>query len=199
MPKWLIVLLACGAIWYFWRQPGSVELAPGVMAPNPPLQTMLREYISHRVADIEVAEVAKFKIKAKVLGRKDYLFGRESDLSPTDLALGWGNMSDQRVVDQIEISQSGRFYFWRVSSFPIPRREIQTHSANMHLIPADELVARTIKQVRIGDIVEISGSLVNATTTSGWYWNSSTTREDTGAGACELIWVEDMVIVTPEA
>ena len=27
----------------------------------------------------------------------------------------------------------------------------------------------------------------------GWRWRSSLTREDTGAGACELVWVERIV------
>ena len=37
---------------------------------------------------------------------------RESDLAPVDLALGWGRMSDEAILKDIQISQSGRFYFW---------------------------------------------------------------------------------------
>jgi hypothetical protein len=29
---------------------------------------------------------------------------------------------------------------------------------------------------------------------SGWRWVSSLSREDTGAGACELIWVESLSV-----
>ena len=46
-------------------------------------------------------------------------------------------MSDEAVIDQIEISQSGRWYRWHSDALLIPKLEIQTHSANMHLIPAD--------------------------------------------------------------
>ncbi|MCW9000949.1 MAG: hypothetical protein OQK04_19715, partial [Kangiellaceae bacterium] len=121
----------------------------------------------------------------------------EADLSPVDLALGWRNMSDESVLEKIDISQSGRFYRWYVDSFPIPRREIEVHSANMHLIPSNELVADTISKVRKGDIVEISGSLVSVVSNKdGWRWKSSLTRNDTGSGACELIWVEDIYIAT---
>jgi hypothetical protein len=28
----------------------------------------------------------------------------------------------------------------------------------------------------------------------GWRWRSSLTREDTGAGACELVWVERIAV-----
>jgi len=132
-----------------------------------------------------------------VLAKKNYHLGREADLSPTDLALGWGNMSDERILEQIKISQSGRFYFWRVDSFPIPRHEIETSSANMHLIPANESVKSTIKNIRPGDLVEMSGSLVNVTANKGdWHWSSSLTRNDTGNGACELVWVKSLRIVT---
>ena len=124
--------------------------------------------------------------------------GRESDLSPVDLALGWGNMSDERILSDIEISQSGRFYRWQVDSFPIPRREIETHSANMHLIPANEAVKDEIEKVREGEIIEISGSLVEVLSNNdGWRWTSSLTRTDTGSGACELILVDSFNIVTP--
>lgn len=120
------------------------------------------------------------------------------NLSPTDLALGRGNMSDETILDQIEISQSGRFYRWRVESFPLPRREIETSSANMHLIPANDAVNSMIKEIRNGDIIELSGSLVDVVADDDdWRWISSQNRNDTGKGACELIWVKSLQIVTP--
>jgi hypothetical protein len=84
-----------------------------------------------------------------------------------------------------------------VKEFPIPRREIETSSANMHMIPADPGVKRELEQVRQGQVVHIEGFLVDASRTDGWHWNTSMTRDDTGAGACELVYVESMDIVTP--
>jgi hypothetical protein len=40
--------------------------------------------------------------------------------------------------------------------------------------------------------VIVRGYLVEARGADGWRWRSSLTREDTGAGACELIWVESV-------
>ena len=37
-----------------------------------------------------------------------------------------------------------------------------------------------------------SGSLVRIKAKDGWYWNTSLTRNDTGAHACEVIWVTDL-------
>ena len=51
-------------------------------------------------------------------------------------------MSDQEAVLQsIDISQSGRWYLvWTTRDFPIPRRAIETQSANMHMVPANGMV-----------------------------------------------------------
>ena len=191
----LLIILGC---WSIYNRTGQVQLGPGVMAPDAPLQRTLHSPISHRVNAYEITELAEFSLKAKVLAKKDYQSDRGAALSPADLALGWGNMSDESILEQIKISQSGRFYFWRVDSFPIPRREIETHSANMHLIPANDSVKQVISKIRKGDLVELSGSLVKvASTSDNWTWNTSLTRDDTGNGACELIWVKSLNIVSP--
>ena len=37
--------------------------------------------------------------------------------------------------------------------------------------------------------VRIDGWLVEASASDGWRWRSSTTRDDTGGGACEVVYV----------
>jgi len=81
--------------------------------------------------------------------------------------------------------------YWHVQHFPIPRQEIETHSANMHMIAATPAVERALKSVRVGQIVKLTGYLVEVRAADGWTWRSSLTREDTGAGACELVWVTE--------
>jgi len=68
-----------------------------------------------------------------------------------------------------------------------------THAANMHLIPATHGVAHALSQVRKGHVVSLRGQLVDVLRVrEGLHVRSSLTREDTGAGACELIWVDDL-------
>lgn len=184
--------------WKLYNHESQASLGPGVMVNEVPQQYSIVSPVSHSVDDYTINEVATFSIKAKVLAKENYYSGREADLSPTDLALGWGNMSDESVLEKIQITQSRRFYYWRVQSFPIPRQEIENQSANMHIIPASDSVKSIIGNIRTGDIIEISGSLVNVISNDdGWFWNSSQTRSDTGKGACELIWVKNIRIVTP--
>ncbi len=169
MKKIFILALVLGAGWHFYTQPGQVTLGPGVQVEEAPWQQAASSPDSHRVDDYTITEFAEFRMKAKVLSKKNYFMGREADLSPTDLTLGWGNMSDESILDKIEISQSGRFYRWRVTEFPVPRREIETSSANMHLIPATDAVASVIQEIRNGDIIQLSGSLVKVLSDEdGW-------------------------------
>jgi hypothetical protein len=38
-------------------------------------------------------------------------------------------------------------------------------------------------------VVQLQGWLIRTDDPSGWHWRSSLSREDTGAGACELVLV----------
>lgn len=194
MLRLVVLLLAILVLWKL-LQPDRVELGPGVLAAADPVQTAIDSAPAIERDGYRITPLAGLQIRAKVLGRESYYSGREADLSPLDLALGWGRMSDEDILAGIDISQSGRWYRWRSEAPPIPRREIETHSANMHLIPADEIVEDTLDDIRQGQIVELKGYLVRADTSDGWRWVSSLSRNDTGARSCELVYVERARIV----
>ena len=141
-----------------------------------------------------IIPLQSFQIEARVLSTKNYSLGREADLSPVDFALGWGSMSDEAILSKVDISQSNRFYYWHVDEFPIPRRDIETQSANMHMIPATSQIEKMLKAVRPGQVVKFSGYLIEAKASDGWHWKSSLSREDTGNGACELVFVKALTV-----
>ena len=156
-----------------------------------PLQTDVPTGMSlQAIGETHLRPLAGFSIEARVLGREDYRIGREADISPTDLALGWGRMTEDAVISQLNISQGGRWYrySWKDAP-PIPVEEIVRSSANMHMIPADDAVAAALRRIERGQRVRIDGWLVEANTNTGWRWRSSLTREDSGGGACELVYV----------
>ncbi len=176
----LIALLVCGGYQY-WHAHRIHAPAVGVTA------SMDHAWNAY---GYEITPLEKFNFEARVLRSEHYSMDRESQLAPVDLALGWGPMATQPVLDKVSITQSNRFYYWHVDEFPISRREIEVHSANMHMVPANADVERALNSVRPGQQVRFSGFLIEARGTDGWRWKSSLTREDTGAGACELVWVE---------
>lgn len=139
----------------------------------------------------QVKPLATFSVRARVLSREDYSLGKEADLSPIDLALGWKRMADPAVYEALNISQGGRWYrySWRDQP-PIALQEIIESSANMHMIPASDAVGRALRKARKGSFIRITGKLVEVSQPNGWRWTSSLTRSDSGANSCELVFVE---------
>src|SRR4029077_5361074 len=136
---------------------------------------------------------ARYDITARILSREDYHFDLLADLIPEDLALGWGPMSDNRVLRAFKITQGARFYSWiPKQDLPIPRQDVIEHSANTHVIPADSAVRRQLMRLRVGQVVHLTGFLVDAVRDDGAYINTSLTRSDTGAGSCEVVLVEQV-------
>ncbi len=176
--------------WYTHR---PIIHGPGMIAPRIPIQINLRQKLSFRYKDYVITPLAMFDLEARVLGIKKYRFDRQADLSPYDVALGWGRMSDETVLNALSITQSNRFYYWWGKRFPISGQAIAVSSANMHLIPANQDITKQLRRVRKGHVVSIKGFLVRADV-GNWHWISSMTRQDTGAGACELIWVQNFAI-----
>jgi len=172
----------------------DVTQPPGVLAPDDPQQVDILERSWDR-GDAHFTALAQFDMRGRVLSTNHYSFDKEASLSPVDLALGWGRMSDSEVLDELRIRQSGRCYFWRPHfghAFPIPMKEVISHSANMHMIPANDEIRKTLEDVRTGEVVDLKGYLVLVTRPGGWRWKSSLSRTDTGMGACEIVWVEQL-------
>ena len=203
------VLLACLLLglagWWLSDRPGRGDalpeavhegssrcpLPPSIARSGPPLQSDVPGGLApFPMAASRLVPLAGFSLDGRVLSRKDYHSGREADWSPTDLALGWDGMARDEVLERLEIRQSGRWYHYRWQNDPpLPPREIVRSSANMHMIPATGEVARALAGIRAGQRVRIDGWLVEVQADDGWRWRSSTSREDTGGGACEVVYV----------
>ena len=141
------------------------------------------------VSGAKVTPLAGFSVEARVLGLEPYSLGREAEYSPADLAVGWGRMRDDAVLDRLSFRHGGRFFRYRWEGQPpIPQHEIIRSVANMHIVPANDEVTAALKRVRIGQQVRVDGWLVRIDAADGWHWRSSLTREDDGNGACELVY-----------
>lgn len=186
-----LVGLAGLGLYQHLQQGGPINPGEGVLVAEEPVQANT-EAAAFQFKGYALQPLQNFALAARVLASERYHTGREADLSPLDLALGWGPMSDGTVLEKISISQSGRFYHWRVQELPIPRRDIERSSANMHMIPADDVIAGKLKALKPGQTVRLEGWLVEARAPDGWRWRSSLTRDDTGNGACELVFVRDV-------
>ena len=195
MKKGLIALAILIVVIIYFFYPETVITYPaGITVPDQPIQTSISIIKKWELDEFYFNALAEYQIKARVLSRNNFSLGKESEVSPFDLALGWGSMSNQSVIDKIDISQSNRWYRWRADVLPIPAKEISLNSANVHIIPKDETINDKFDDVYSGSLIEMKGYLVEITTADGWRWKSSLKRDDTAGGSCELFWVEDLVV-----
>ena len=194
--KSLCVLASIGALTFgYWYEHRPITYPPGVLISSDPEQTLEADATPIAYHTFQLKPLAHFTVDARVLHRKIYRYDRQSSLAPVDLALGWGPMSNQGVLDRLTISQSMRFYWYEYQlPPPIAPEEIVSHSTNVHVIPATEEVARHCKALRVGALIHLRGELVEATgpELGTGAWGSSLSRTDTGNGACELMWVEEV-------
>ena len=173
------------AVWHL-HSTRDIHREPGVLAAADPVQTLIDSAPIVEHGDFRLRPRADFSATVRVLHREDYSLGELARLVPTDFAVGWGRMSDSSVLRDIEISQANRFYFWRTENWPLERGEIESHSANWHVIPDNDAVSRTLAGLRPGSLVELRGRLVDVEGKEGGT-STSLSRDDTGAGACEIL------------
>jgi hypothetical protein len=69
--------------------------------------------------------------------------------------------------------------------------------SNNHLISDDENIRGMVKDIRIGDQIRVRGYLASYSSEQGGKRGTSTTRTDTGDGACETLFVEQFDIIGP--
>lgn len=192
-----LIVLALYLVWGQWQQRAVAVHTAAPIAPAAPIQQPLARGAAPVFSKkgYIISAQASYVLEARLLSRKNYTFGREADLSPVDFALGWGPMSANALLEDINIRQSGRFYYLRWQNPQVRQATVMHNSANTHIIPANSTVAKRVKAMRPGQVVRLEGYLVNVLAKDNWHWHTSLSRTDTGAGACELFWVEHAEVV----
>jgi len=194
---WLIaiaLMLATAGGWHWWTSERPVNRPPGVIAPAEPKQVDLDTPETFTAKGYTFAKRARFDITARLLHKSRYRVDAEAGLAPYDLGVGWGPLSDSAILDQLEFSQMGRWFFWnpKRGEFPLSREMMVTHLAQMHMIPATDEIASRLDRLRPGQLVSVSGYLVDVRGANGFAWKTSLSRSDTGDGSCEVVWVESL-------
>ena len=185
----LLVLALFGAYDYLRSRP--IGWRPGILVAAEPGQVDLVDAAPVEHGSFRLIPRARFVAEARVLSRSRYRTGALAEASPLDIAVGWGPMSDSAVLADIEVTQANRFYFWHYDEEPpIARNVIETHSANWHLVPGSASVWKSLRGIRVGDIVKLQGELVDVERPDLGVMRTSLRRDDTGAGACEVILVD---------
>ncbi len=96
---------------FVWWEHRPVAQPEGVLVPETPQQISIPDAERKPVVinDQVIEPLASYKIRARVLSKERYWMDPGSKISPIDLALGWGPMSDSRVIEDLSISQGQLF------------------------------------------------------------------------------------------
>ncbi len=163
---------------------------PGITVLDSPVQETLEYAKVFEKEGYQIQALYKYKIKGKVLAFGNFFFTSAPKLSPYDITLGWQELSDQAIIDQIQFTHMPRYVSWNYSNdFALSHEYVNSHVSNNHIIPADRKISDILSDVRVGDIITLSGYLVYVSK-DNMSWTSSTSRFDQGDGACEVMWVD---------
>ena len=145
---------------------------------------------------------AQYQISGRVLVNQEYssnIFDMRARLCPLDIGLGWMELGDPLVDEQITWwNQSDRtlHFDWDIAP-PYPYEYINAHVSNNHVIPATGNLEAALNTLKRNDLVLMEGLLVDASAKFlgvEYTVNTSMYREDTGQGACETFYVTRLVV-----
>ncbi len=191
----VVVMAACLTallVYAVGRWPVSHE--PGILVPELPTQTPPKSprLIEREQDGYQLTPLADYSIRARVLGTERYRFDSVSDLVPLDLALGWSSMSDSAVLDRTHVFQTQRHFYYLMPSAIISADAAKISAANTHVIPADDVIRAELFELKTGDVVCLTGQLVEVDGPKGMTMRSSLRRDDSGDGACEILYVRSV-------
>ncbi|MFM7468284.1 MAG: hypothetical protein ACKO37_02140, partial [Vampirovibrionales bacterium] len=173
-----------------------------------PLQRMVSKpyFIKPLTPEVVITAKAAYEVDANILSFKPYDTWLERLLSagdpltsiiPVDVALVWGIPWTEEAKAHIQVWQRDRWYYYQWDgASPYNGETLKVHSSNHHLIPANETIRRVLQGLRPYTHVYFKGYLVDVHVKrhgqAPYTLASSTTREDSGGGACEIMYVTDV-------
>jgi len=195
--KLVIICLVAYAGFYGWAH-RSMSQPEGVIVSSEPLQTPLsaKDQQPIQYQNMTLKPMADYTLTGRVLSTEQYWFDPNAKISPVDLALGWGAMSDSGVLKQLHVSQTDRSYSYSWQGAPsLDDKTIVHNSANMHILPANPFIKKITSNLRVGQVVSLKGSLVYVELPGGGEWRTSLSRDDTGRDGSEVMFVTEVNIV----
>ncbi len=201
------IIIATSFLWLlvsFWNRndlPGNIEYVNEIA--NEPEQTTTREKPFYAtVNDVEylIEPEYAYDLTGMIVsyrqheGNSRMHLQANDHLNVADVCVVWGNNTK---------SELQRLDFWNgIFTCNVFTRDMQAWESfdmdqlsNNHLISDDEFIRRQVRKVQIGDQIRVRGYLASYSNPDGGKRGTSTTRTDTGDGACETVFVESFRIV----
>ena len=191
----------------FWNRnelPGRIAFAPPIDAE--PLQTRTGKQpfdVEYNGVTYRVEPEYEYDITGMIVSYRHHndensrMHRLANDhINMLDVCVIWGNNAHHPRLDKIE--------FWNgIFTCNVKTRDQAAWDlfdmnklSNNHLISGDDFIRRQVRKIRVGDQIRVKGYLAGYSSPGVGKRGTSTTRTDTGNGACETIFVEHFKIVS---
>ncbi len=154
---------------------------------RPPFQARVGDQTHHVVPlfDYQIAGLVVSSGFSKNMAKR-----RNDDLNLMDVGLLWGDNLDPAIYQNITFINNGVWLRFDTKDRKVWNRFDQNRVSNNHLICTDLSLRKRIKALHPGEIISMEGCLADY---SGRH--SSTVRTDRGDGACEVLWVDKLILL----
>lgn len=197
----LVLLVSC---WNRNALPGGIDLLPELA--DAPRQTATSETpfdLRYDGRDYRVEPAYDYELHGLVVsfrhhdGNSRMHLRADDHLNMLDVCVVWGSNASNGHLQA--------FDFWNgIFTCNFKTRDQAAWDAfdvtavsNNHLLSDDPLIRRQVRKLRVGDQIRVRGMLASYESGNGSRRGTSTTREDTGDGACETIYVESFENLRP--
>lgn len=206
--RYLLVTSALALLVCFWNRnaiSGAIDFHPNLA--NEPRQKPITKApltVAYAGVDYRVEPLYDYELYGLVVSYRQH----DGESSMHRWSNDHLNMADVCVVwsDTAFSEYLGKLDFWNgIFTCNVQTRDSvawahfdMTQLSNNHLISADPFIRDRVTEIHVGDQIRIKGWLSRyGAVGGGGMRGTSTTREDTGDGACETIFVQEFQIVEP--
>jgi hypothetical protein len=205
--SWLLVASALTLVVSFWNRndlPADIAFHPG-LAREPQQKAVAKAPLAVTYAGVayRVEPLYEYELYGLVVSLRQHdgtslMHSRSNDhLNMADICVVWSDTAFSEHLRKLD--------FWNgIFTCNVQTRDSvawanfrMNQLANNHLISADPRIRERAADVRVGDQIHVAGWLARYGAVGGGVRGTSTTRDDSGDGACETILVESLEVVAP--
>lgn len=118
-------------------------------------------------------------------------------LNMLDICVVWGENASSSALYEMKFSSGIFTCFFEADDWDVWHAFKPHELSNNHLLSDDEAIRRKVLDISVGDQVRMRGSLVRYSSEPGNERGTSTTRFDSGNGACETVYVDEFQVIEP--
>ena len=208
--KVINIVIAVSCIWLavsFWNRndlPRNVELLPALASEPKQTSTRMKSFEAvYNDVEYLVEPEYEYELFGMIVSYRHHkgdsrMHLQASDhLNMLDVCVVWGDNATNPLIHKLD--------FWNgIFTCNVKTRNQEAWDSfdmyqlsNNHLISDDDFIRDQVKGIRVGDQIRVRGYLASYSNEGGGKRGTSTTRLDTGDGACETLYVEHFDIMQP--